>query len=123
MANWPSYDPARLGQPTGSKERFTDFNPNYMAALEPGSTFKILTLALALEKGVVNSTDVVRCGGSLKSGRTEASGATCTGDAGAWNRGPGKGDLEKLQRQRGDLGAPSGFARLHRVLGQIGAYA
>ncbi len=66
MANWPSYDPARLGRPTGSKERFTDFNPNYMAALEPGSTFKILTLALALEKGVVNSTDVVQCGGSLQ---------------------------------------------------------
>ena len=31
----------------------------------PGSTFKILTLAAALEEGVVDKTTTVNCGGSV----------------------------------------------------------
>ena len=39
---------------------------------EPGSTFKIITLAMALEEGVINKNDSFYCGGSLDVlGRTE----------------------------------------------------
>jgi cell division protein FtsI/penicillin-binding protein 2 len=63
MASWPSFDPERIGEPG---TRFRDLDPNYMALLEPGSTFKILTLALALDKGKVGMGDAVQCSGSLK---------------------------------------------------------
>jgi cell division protein FtsI (penicillin-binding protein 3) len=62
MANWPSFDPERIGEPG---VRFSDFNPNYMAQLEPGSTFKILTLAEALERGKIEKDESYACTGSL----------------------------------------------------------
>lgn len=65
MANWPSFDPARIGEPAFKGQRTSDFNPNYMGAYEPGSMFKILTLALGLDKGAVHPEDHVSCGGSL----------------------------------------------------------
>lgn len=65
MANWPSLDPERVGEPVGKDKRVTDFNPNYMAALEPGSMFKVLTLALALDEGAVSVTDTVYCQGAM----------------------------------------------------------
>ncbi len=57
MANWPSYDPQ------GSILPGTDLNAAYMTRLEPGSTFKILTLALALERGFVDTDGTLDCGG------------------------------------------------------------
>ena len=65
MANWPSYDPNEVGTGIAPKKH-SDFNPNYMTVLEPGSTFKILTLAKALEEGVVSPTEVIHCSGSLQ---------------------------------------------------------
>jgi cell division protein FtsI/penicillin-binding protein 2 len=44
------------------------FNPAIMARFAPGSTFKILTLAEALDLGVLDVTDAVACGGSLPTG-------------------------------------------------------
>jgi len=62
MACWPTFDPA------GRKltDRDTDFNPAVMGAYEPGSTFKILTLAKALDAGVVNDSFSKYCNGELK---------------------------------------------------------
>lgn len=65
MANWPSFDPERIGEPLPEGARFNDLNPNYMAVLEPGSTFKILTLSLALDKGKATMDERFTCGGSL----------------------------------------------------------
>jgi cell division protein FtsI/penicillin-binding protein 2 len=48
MANWPSYNPL-ASKPTGAA-----FNQNVMAAFEPGSTFKPLTMAAALETGAIS---------------------------------------------------------------------
>jgi cell division protein FtsI (penicillin-binding protein 3) len=64
MANWPSFNPNDSGQGIEPKQQ-TDYNPAYMSALEPGSTFKILTLAKALDVGVVKPTDHFYCRGSL----------------------------------------------------------
>lgn len=66
MANWPSYDPNDLWGPEKQGERSPDFNSAYMAALEPGSTFKILTLAKGLEMGVIKPNDTFYCTGTTK---------------------------------------------------------
>ena len=42
------------------------FNPIVMGRFEPGSTFKILTLAKALDDGVVSAHDTVSCGGVIR---------------------------------------------------------
>lgn len=66
MASWPSFDPERIGEPMKEGQRFSDFDPATMAVLEPGSTFKILTLALALDQGKVNLSERWNCTGSLQ---------------------------------------------------------
>jgi len=58
MANWPSFDPSG-----NSKQGQFGYNPAYMAQLEPGSTFKILTLAKGLDSGKVTMNDVINCSG------------------------------------------------------------
>lgn len=65
MANWPTFDPNASGSAKVGDREPTDFNPAYMAAFEPGSTFKILTLAAAMDLGVVSPTDVFYCRGEM----------------------------------------------------------
>jgi cell division protein FtsI/penicillin-binding protein 2 len=60
MANWPSFDP------NGSVPSKFGYNVAYMAKLEPGSTFKILTLAKALDEGKTTMTDIINCTGGMK---------------------------------------------------------
>ncbi|MEZ0325046.1 MAG: peptidoglycan D,D-transpeptidase FtsI family protein [Fimbriimonas sp.] len=59
MANWPSFDP------NGHIQGEFGYNPAYMAQLEPGSTFKILTLAKAMDEGKVDLNSIVQCRGVL----------------------------------------------------------
>ena len=59
MANWPTVDP------NASIKTGQEFNAAYMNVLEPGSTFKILTLAKALDEGKVSLGSGVSCGGKL----------------------------------------------------------
>ena len=70
MANSPSFDPNRPWAAQPVDGRSPDFNANYMAALEPGSTFKILTLAKALDMGAASRCATRRCA------------ATCTTERG-----------------------------------------
>ncbi|MCW5940793.1 MAG: penicillin-binding protein 2 [Fimbriimonadaceae bacterium] len=65
MANWPTFDPNASQDLTIGGRRATDFNPAYMAAFEPGSTFKILTLAEAMDLGVVGPNDAFYCRGEM----------------------------------------------------------
>lgn len=65
MANWPSFDPNKPIEPN-QKGRTPEFNGAYMSALEPGSTFKVLTLAKALDEGVVQPDDTYYCKGSIQ---------------------------------------------------------
>lgn len=58
MANWPSVDP-------DNPQAGSTFNPCYMGVYEPGSTFKILTLAKALDAHKVDPSAVVNCSGAL----------------------------------------------------------
>ncbi len=59
MANWPSFDPEN---PTGAS---VGYNHATMSLLEPGSTFKILTLAKAIDQGQVNTDWHLNCGGEF----------------------------------------------------------
>ncbi len=71
MANYPTLDPQKGIEHAKSNTVSPDFNAAYMSALEPGSTFKVLTLAEAMNLGVVDPRDVFNCTGSLTiSGKT-----------------------------------------------------
>ncbi len=54
MVSYPSYDPEKFNQ--FDEELFK--NPIISDSYEPGSTFKVLTLAAALDAGVVKPTDI-----------------------------------------------------------------
>lgn len=86
MANWPSFNPKAVGLPPAKGETFSDFNPCYMAGWEPGSTFKILTLAEALQKGVVQPDETIACGGSLQVWSNKA--IRCDAHGGSRAHGP-----------------------------------
>lgn len=68
MANWPSFKPFNDDGTPGDMSAGTGFNASYMSALEPGSTFKILTLAKALDEGKVTMNDHLTCEGRWKFG-------------------------------------------------------
>lgn len=61
IANWPSFDPA--------ERVITGANQAYSFVYEPGSTFKILTLAKALDAGVTGPDTPVTCPGEISFGR------------------------------------------------------
>jgi cell division protein FtsI/penicillin-binding protein 2 len=57
LANWPSFDPNTAGAapPEARMDRAVS------ALYEPGSTFKIVTVAAALEEGITNPDEVIDC--------------------------------------------------------------
>ncbi len=65
MANWPTFSPTRGDGSAGDLRKNSGMNPAYMSVLEPGSTFKILTLAKALDSGKLHMSDHETCRGSL----------------------------------------------------------
>ena len=60
MATWPAADPTDSAQ-----SKWDGKNPAYKEVLEPGSTFKILTLAKAVNDGVVKDGMTWNCNGAL----------------------------------------------------------
>ena len=58
MANYPTYDINLFGQADEIRKR----NLAIWAAYEPGSVFKIVTVAAALNEGIVNPSDTIYCG-------------------------------------------------------------
>lgn len=62
VAAWPTFDPDDPG-------KGTDLNAATMLAFEPGSTFKIITTALALDKGMISTDTTVNCPGSVVVGK------------------------------------------------------
>lgn len=63
MANWPSFDPDG-----GGSGPVSDYNPSTMARLEPGSMFKILTLAEALDTRAISPNWTGVCNGEMALG-------------------------------------------------------
>jgi|HubBroStandDraft_6_1064221.scaffolds.fasta_scaffold89372_1 cell division protein FtsI (penicillin-binding protein 3) len=56
-ANWPTFDPNRAGEYSDDVR----MDRAVSAAYEPGSTFKVITLAGAIENGVAVPTELVDC--------------------------------------------------------------
>ncbi len=66
MATVPTFDPNRWSDTTAEQRRCRPIADAY----EPGSTFKVITAAAAIEAGTLGADDVVNCGGgSLTIGR------------------------------------------------------
>lgn len=70
LANWPSFDPQGRILPG------TDLNVAYRGLFEPGSTFKIMTLAKAVEMGKVGLNDHLYCNGRLQVTRSRSIGCS-----------------------------------------------
>jgi cell division protein FtsI/penicillin-binding protein 2 len=68
MASYPSFDPNREANDAAVGETQSHIDAAGMASLEPGSMFKILTLAKALDAGVVKPGETFDCTGSLTVG-------------------------------------------------------
>lgn len=68
LASWPTYDPNNpeksLADSVEKGRTGPEANPAVAMAYEPGSTFKMFTLALAYELGIMNPNDTVMCNGS-----------------------------------------------------------
>lgn len=69
MATWPTFDPT---DPVPARQRALrgetaspEINPSVAVILEPGSTFKVFTIALGLETGAITEHSVVSCRGSI----------------------------------------------------------
>ena len=64
MASWPDFDPNQY-----SKYSLKNFiNPNIQSSFEPGSSFKPITMAAALDTGAVNSETTFFDSGEVKIG-------------------------------------------------------
>src|SRR5262249_60418881 len=58
MANWPKFNPNAAGDASGEMR----MNRAVSIAYEPGSTFKLITLAAAFDQGITRPGEVVDCG-------------------------------------------------------------
>ncbi len=59
MASWPWFDPNSLSRTAKDLENTRNFAVSHL--VEPGSTFKVLTAAAALEEGLVTTADEFDC--------------------------------------------------------------
>lgn len=59
MANWPPFDPNQTARTQEDIEKRKNFAVSHM--IEPGSTFKIVTAAAAIEEGVAQPSDLFDC--------------------------------------------------------------
>jgi cell division protein FtsI (penicillin-binding protein 3) len=59
MANWPTFDPNRPVSKPADLEKRRNFAITNL--IEPGSTFKLVTVAGALEQGLTRPTEVLDC--------------------------------------------------------------
>jgi cell division protein FtsI (penicillin-binding protein 3) len=58
VANWPTFDPNAASAGTPAESRM---NRAVSALYEPGSTFKLITLAAAFDQGITNPDEVFDC--------------------------------------------------------------
>jgi cell division protein FtsI/penicillin-binding protein 2 len=65
VANAPTFQPYQADGTDGDLSGNSGYNPAYMGVLEPGSTFKILTLAKALDEGKTTMDSHFYCSGTL----------------------------------------------------------
>ncbi len=65
MSNYPTFDPGVFANVAAAEERTSDINTTIQERFEPGSMFKILTLAKAIDEGVTSANDRIYCSGQM----------------------------------------------------------
>lgn len=115
MANWPTFDPVQ--GPSNLNEVMT----SYGEILPPGSTFKVLTLAKALEAGVVDDRFQIDCTGAMDLGNGRL--VRCDEHAGV--RAHGVVDLEAAIARSCNISAATwalkvGRSDMIQFLGDVG---
>ncbi|AIE88160.1 peptidoglycan D,D-transpeptidase FtsI family protein [Fimbriimonas ginsengisoli] len=110
MANWPSFSPYQPDGTEGDLRDNSGYNPSYMAQLEPGSTFKILTLAKALDVGAVQMGSIIHCSGEFHP--TERTRIRCDSHHG--NRAHGTIDSVKAIAKSCNVAAATWALKVHR---------
>lgn len=111
MANWPSFNPDTNIQPG------TDLNVAYRGLFEPGSTFKIMTLAKVLQERKVGYHDHLQCNGRLQVTKSHA--VSCSHGA------HGDIDWEKAIAESCNVAASTwakqiGWDHMHSYLNDLG---
>jgi cell division protein FtsI (penicillin-binding protein 3) len=121
LASWPSYSPEKPGEAMASKISATpQSNPGTSRRFEPGSTFKVFTVAYALESGVITERDVVNCAGSKKFSVKTMS---CSHDHGNKAHGavtPARCIEVSCNVAAGTWAVRIGFDRFSRLIEQLG---
>ena len=83
LATWPTFDPSKVAEARRDAKAkgvaSPELNPAVQLTFEPGSTFKVFTLALGLETGTIGFDSVVNCTGTKMFSKTAMS---CAGDHG-----------------------------------------
>jgi cell division protein FtsI/penicillin-binding protein 2 len=68
LATWPTYDPKRVAEAQQKMSVGETVSPQINPAIglrfEPGSTFKVFTIALGLDTGIVSESDRITCTGA-----------------------------------------------------------
>lgn len=127
MASYPSFDPNRQTNQAAAPGVQSHVNVAGMTRLEPGSMFKILTLAKALDTGVVKPGETFDCEGAMRVGDRiihcdehrahgvitpdEAIAESCNLDAATWALRIGYNPMSQFINQLGllkrtDVGVP-----------------
>ena len=122
LANWPSFDPTIEGGKGPGMTRVVDYNPAFQGHLEPGSMFKTLTLAKALDCGAVKPSDHFFCHGETTVGNrtfqcdkheshgdltiADAIAKSCNVTASVWSRRIGHDDFVSYIEDLGLLEKP-----------------
>lgn len=134
MACWPTFDPTVEGGKGVGMNEVRDLNTATQAVLEPGSMFKVLTLAKALDTGAVQTNQHFHCSGSETVGRktfscdkhevhgdiniTDAIAESCNVSASRWSRAVGYGGFTSYIEELGLLERP-GIGMPHEVRGMF----
>jgi cell division protein FtsI/penicillin-binding protein 2 len=88
LATWPTFDPDRVAEARRDAKAkgiaSPELNPATQLVFEPGSTFKVFTLALALETGAIDLNTTMHCTGTRAFGKVAMS---CAGDHGGRSHG------------------------------------
>jgi cell division protein FtsI/penicillin-binding protein 2 len=88
LATWPTFEPDHIVEAmrdaNASGASSPEVNPAIELRFEPGSTFKVFTLALGLDTGAIDATSTMQCSGTKYFGVTPIS---CAGDHGGRSHG------------------------------------
>ena len=126
MATWPTFDPGKVAEARRDAKAkgvaSPELNPATQLVFEPGSTFKVFTLALGLDSGTIDLSTTMTCNGTKVFSSTPMS---CAGDHGG--RAHGTVNPAKCMEVSCNLAAATwavsmGFEKYTNMMKDIGLF-